>query len=542
MFRRVLERKDEGSIAVMAAVIAPVVLLVIALALATLVWAASETETQNAADEAAVQTAASALLLDLPALSVAPSTSALYPVLGTVVPPSLLSATTLPTLSPCETVGNPVGAVDGLLRNNSLLNIFNLLNPLLSVTNTLGLGSIQTLTSDVTGLATTLPGVSTALGTLPAACTAVTGPLLPTAPVTTNTQACDVATGVMGSATYATRFYSGAAGQQIPTCPNGRVRVGLATGSPLIGFGTSSINAAGNLTLSYPTGIAAVQNALAPAGIRLGSALPNALCPQVDVEVDQPVREPVFDRSSTPNGRASARRVIKNAVVVPVFNGLAVNSATLPVTSLAGGTASASGAVSVPAQNLNPALLEVRNGTLGLLDSLETRINTLTSGVAVTQLNGTLQAVGATTGLPAPSVSANLGAVNLLKCLKDSIADVFNPPGGDPPATVQEIFAAAAAAGEPVNLIQVGAKACTGATSAASAFSCVQAATGAAAGVVEKVTGVYDVPFFDVTPVLLKDLSNGNYRALPVHATQAAGAFRANLIRSANDSRYVAGP
>ncbi len=114
--------------------------------------------------------------------------------------------------------------------------------------------------------------------------------------------------------------------------------------------------------------------------------------------------------------------------------------------------------------------------------------------------------------------------------------------GGDPPATVQEIFAAAAAAGEPVNLIQVGAKACAGATSAASAFSCVQAATGAVAGVVEKVTGIYDVPFFDVTPVLLKDLGNGNYRALPVHATQAAGAFRANLIRSANDSRYVAGP
>ncbi len=541
MLRRVLEKRDEGSIAVMAAVVAPVVLLVIALALATLVWAASETETQNAADGAAVQAAASALLLDLrpPTAQLPTLPPTTYPTLAGAVPASLVPS--LPVLDPCETVGNPIGAVQGLLGTTA--------------------STVTTTTTDLLGLVTTVvttvltpilpsdipPAFQTILEKLPdtnppTACAAITAPLLPAMPSTTAMQACDAAKAAMGSASYATRFYSGPSGQEIPTCPNGRVRVGLATGSPLIGFGTSSINAAGSLTIRFPTGITAVQNALAPAGVRLDSALPNALCPQVDVEVDQPVREPVFDRSSTPNGRASARRVIKNAVVVPVFNGLAVSSATLPVTSLTG-AASFSGAVSVPAQNLNPALLEVRDGTLGLLDSVENRINALTATVpGVELLNGTTQAVSASTGLPAPTLSANLGSVNLLKCLKDSVADVFNPPGGDPPATVQEIFAAAAAAGEPVNLIQVGAKACTGATSAASAFSCVQAATGAAAGVVENLTGVYDVPFFDVTPVLLEDVGRGNYRALPVHATQAAGAFRANLIRSANDSRYVAGP
>jgi hypothetical protein len=449
----------------------------------------------------------------------------------------------LPVLDPCETVGNPIGAVEGLLGNTTS-----------TVTTTTGdilTGLITTVTTVLTPILPSdiPPSFQAILDTLPdtnppTACAAITAPLLPTAPSTSATQACNTARKAMeDSATYATRFYSGPIGEEIPKCSNGRVRVGLATGSPLIGFGTSSINAAGSLTLRFPTDISTVQNVLAPAGVRLDSALPNALCPQIDVEVDQPVREPVFDRSSTPSGHASARRVVKNAVVVPVFNGLAVNSATLPVTSLAGGTASASGAVSVPAQNLNPALLEVRDGTLGLLDSVENRINALTATVpGVELLNGTTQAVSASTGLPAPTLSANLGSVNLLKCLKDSVADVFNPPGGDPPATVQEIFETAAAAGEPVQLIQVGAKACAGATSAASAFSCVQAATGAAAGVVEQVTGVYDVPFFDVTPVLLEDVGNGNYRALPVHATQAAGAFRANLIRSANDSRYVAGP
>ncbi len=63
---------------------------------------------------------------------------------------------------------------------------------------------------------------------------------------------------------------------------------------------------------------------------------------------------------------------------------------------------------------------------------------------------------------------------------------------------------------------------------------------GAAADTLGRVTGVYPVPFFDVTPVLLRDLGNGNFTALPVHAAQASGAFRATLVRS--DDRYVSGP
>lgn len=544
LLRRVLERKDEGSIAVMAAVVAPVVLLVIALALATLVWAASENETQLSADEAAVQTAASALLLDLPQLVAPPSTEALYPELQDRVPVSLPPYTTLPTLSPCETVGNPVGAVDGLLRNNSLLSALLSLNPLRSLLNFESLGNVQALTSEVTGLATGLPEVSAALASLPSTCTALTGtPLLPAAPMPSFNQACQVAEDAMReSGPYATRFYSGSDSEQVPTCTNTRVRTGFATGSQLVGFGDSSVGVGGALELEVPIGYPQVRDALAPAGVRLDSALPNTLCPQVDVEVDQPVREPVFDRSSTPNGRASAKRVVKNAVVVPVFNGLGIKAATVPVTGLSGG-GSVSGSVTFPAQNLNPALLEVRNGTLALLDGVEAQVNTLTSALPVTQLNGTLAAVSAASGgvLPAPSLSANLGTVNLLKCLKDTVRQIFDPPGSEVPPTVQEIFEAAAASGDPVQLIQVGAQPCAGSNTATDAFTCVQSvAGGAAADTLGRVTGVYPVPFFDVTPVLLQDLGDGNFTALPVHAAQASGAFRATLVRS--DDRYVSGP
>ncbi len=545
LLRRVLERKDEGSIAVMAAVVAPVVLLVIALALATLVWAASENETQLSADEAAVQTAASALLLDLPQLVAPPSTEALYPKLQDKVPVSLPPYTTLPTLSPCETVGDPVGAVDGLLRDNSLLSALLSLNPLRSLLNFESLGNIQALTSEISGL---VPAVSTALASLPSTCTALTGtPLLPAAPMPSFNQACQVAEDAMReSGPYATRFYSGSDSQQIPTCANTRVRTGFATGSQLVGFGSSSVGVGGALQLQVPVGYAQVRDALAPAGVRLDSALPNTLCPQVDVEVDQPVREPVFDRSSTPNGRASAKRVVKNAVVVPVFNGLGIKAATVPVTGLSGG-GSVSGSVTFPAQNLNPALLEVRDGTLALLDGVENQVNALTSALPVTQLNGTLAAVSAETGgvLPAPSLSANLGTVNLLKCLKDTVGQIFDPPGSEVPPTVQEIFEAAAASGDPVHLIQVAAQPCAAPvvndTVATDAFTCVQGVgTGAAADTLGRVTGVYPVPFFDVTPVLLRDLGDGNFTALPVHAAQASGAFRATLVRS--DDRYVSGP
>ena len=52
-------------------------------------------------------------------------------------------------------------------------------------------------------------------------------------------------------------------------------------------------------------------------------------------------------------------------------------------------------------------------------------------------------------------------------------------------------------------------------------------------------TGLYDVPLLDVTPTMIKDIGNGNYVAVPVHASQANGAFRATLVRSSADSRYA---
>ena len=70
-------RGDDGSIAVLAAVTFPVVLLCVALAFAAIVWSSSEHEAQRAADQAAVRAAATAFLgTDFPYNDIPPLTSA----------------------------------------------------------------------------------------------------------------------------------------------------------------------------------------------------------------------------------------------------------------------------------------------------------------------------------------------------------------------------------------------------------------------------------------------------------------------------------
>ncbi len=521
--------RDEGSVAVMAAVIIPVVILVIALALAALVWASSETETQRASDEAAVQAAASALLIDYPYSSVAP-TSALMPTLSSV---GATTGTTPPSLSPCETVGQPIDAVLGLTKTTTVTSL---------------LGVVSTVTSPIVPSGITA-AQQALLDSLPTSCAGLSPiPAIANPPAPSLSEACSTAEEAMRGASYALRFYAddpnSATDTAEPTCPNGRVRTGFSTQTPLIGFGNTAVGAGGQLSLSVPPDLTAVQTALAPLGVHLNTALPNAICPRVNVEVDQPVREPVFDRSSTPNGRSTARRVVKNAIVVPVFNGMGIASASAAVSASASGVATVTGsgatAVTLPAQNLNVTLLAAQQRLLGLLDEMDAAINArlAAANTQVTTLNGTVNAVtgtaGAQLGVPVPGVTTNLGSLNLLKCLRDTVSQVFDPPSGDAP-TVEEVLAAASAAGEPVQLIQVGARSCNNDPLAILALSCVQAATGTVAG---SVTGLYDIPFLDVTPVLVKDVGNGNYQAVPVHATQASGAFRASLVRTSGNSRY----
>jgi hypothetical protein len=57
-------------------------------------------------------------------------------------------------------------------------------------------------------------------------------------------------------------------------------------------------------------------------------------------------------------------------------------------------------------------------------------------------------------------------------------------------------------------------------------------------------TGLYDVPFLDVTPVVIKQVGADptNFQALAVDATQASGAFRSVLVRSATDASGRAVP
>ena len=522
---------DEGSIAVLAGVIIPVVLVVVALAFATLVWGASETETQRASDEAAEQAAASMALLDFPYTSVTTLSSASYPGLTSQLVSQLVGSQ--PSLSACSTLANPIAAVSGLLGNGGLLG---------TILSGLGIGTASTLNTAVAALPAPL---STALASLPANCNGL-GSIapFPSAPSSAYQAACDRAADGMSSssAPYSERFYDGASADAQPTCTNGRITVGVATGSPLLGFGSTGVTVGNQLNLTLASGLSSVQSSLASLGVHLDTSLAGTICPQVNVSVDQPVHSPVIPKTSIVTGRSSAKRVIKNAVVVPVFNGLSLSSVTSVATLAANGQASVSGGVTTNAVNLNSTLLAGQKALLSLLDSVNANINAkLTAdNVGVAQLNGTTSTVSTSAVLPAPlpAVAGNVSALNLLTCLRNTIAQIYDPPVGDAP-TVQEVLSQAAASGDPTMLVQVGAQSCPGALSAASALTTVCAAgLQTTANALSKLTGLYDVPLLDVTPVMVRDIGNGNFMAVPVHATQANGAFRASLVRS-TDERYA---
>jgi hypothetical protein len=530
-------RGDEGSIAVLAGVIIPVVLVVISLAFATLVWGASETEVQRSSDEAAEQAAASAALIDFPYSSVTTLTSASYPQLSGQLVSQLLGSQ--PSLTPCAALGNPVAAVSGLLNPGGLLG---------AILGPLGIGSTSALNTAVAALPAP---VSAALASLPANCNGL-GSIapFPALPAYTNKTACDQAAAGVASDTapYSNRFFDGASVDAQPTCANGRVRVAYATGSPLLGFGGTSATVGDHMQLSLASGVSAVQTDLASLGVHLDTSLSSLICPQVNVEIDQPVRGPILPKTSTINGRSSAKRVVKNAVVVPVFNGLSLAPVTGAAAPVLGpnGMSTVNGATTTQAVDLNSYLLQGQKALLNVLDTVNVAINAkLTAdNLGVAQLNGTLNAVSATATLPAPlpAVAGNVSGLNLLTCLRNTLAQIYDPPTGSDAPTVDEVLKNASTTGDTVMMIQVGVQSCVGATSAAAALGslgCVAAAVPqGAATALNKLTGLYDVPFLDVTPVMVKDIGNGNFAAVPVHALQASGAFRASLVRS-TDERYA---
>lgn len=518
-------RGDDGSIAVLAAVTFPVVLACVALAFAAIVWSSSEHEAQRAADQAAVRAAATAFLAtDFPYDEI-PSPVTAYPDVAAIA--SLAGLPAPAGLSECGTVGLPTGVVS----------------------------NASTVTAALSGLVAGLPSVPSSL-TLPVDCADVS----PYAPPVVLSQAdqslfvaCATAKDAMSAeqAKYGTDFYKGDGDPQ-PSCDNGRVGVKLATGSPFLGFGSTATDATtGALDATVPSQLAVVQEALAAFGIRLDSSLPNLVCPEVSVTIDQPVREPLFDRFSEPSGRATARRIVKNAVVVPVYNGRAITAAADGAvaasatgvgvqTTLSNGTT-----VVIPPQNLNALLLAQQKQMLALLDEVDAIADAAVTAanVSVDALNGTFAGIDPKAPQPAPTAAAEpLRSLRLTKCLRDTLAQIYDPPSGDAP-TANEVLADAAETGEQVLLVQVGAVEADCAEAGAIAVTqvvsgapeCIRAAT---APQVNPLTGVYEVPFFDVTPALVQDLGDANYAAVPLHATQAAGAFRGGLVRAPGDTRY----
>jgi hypothetical protein len=145
------------------------------------------------------------------------------------------------------------------------------------------------------------------------------------------------------------------------------------------------------------------------------------------------------------------------------------------------------------------------------------------------------------TSVPAPSTATDAASagLSLTSCLRKTLTNLFDPPASDADApdaqeVLNQVFKDASDSGDPIQLIQVGVVPCPNATfDPVTGFSCLQAATGST---LSDVTGLYPVPLFDVTPVVVKDVGGGNYQAVPVHATQAEGAFRAVLVRGADDA------
>lgn len=520
-------RTDEGSVAVLAAVTFPVVLLAVALAVAAMVWSSSEHETQRAADAAAVRAAATAFLgadypyEDIPGLT-QPVT---YPDVQGIA--ALAGKTAPGNLDECGTVGvPPVPPV-------------NISQPGVTV-----------------GVVTTLPEALD----LPVDCTPV-GPYAPPpalgAADQSRTVACQTARDAMApdDAPMANRFFSGSGDSQ-PACPD-RVKVRLATGSPLVGFGQQATDTAtGALDTQFVAQLASVRTALAAFGIHLDTSLPSLICPEISVGVDQPVREPVFDRSSVPNGRATARRVVKNAVVVPVYQGQTIEAATDgAVYAAADGisvtmSTATGGTVTIPPQNLNGVLIDGQATLLSLLDEVDAIADAaLRAGnITLDQLNGVFEGIDATEPQPATVPGTDpVQSLRLTKCLRDTLTQIYDPPAGDAP-TATEVLADAAESNEEVIVVQVGAVEADCTEPGAIEYrvtvntvdptltpECIRAAT---APQYNPLTGLYEVPFFDVTPVLVQDVGDSNFEAVPVHASQAAGAFRAALVRDTADERY----
>jgi hypothetical protein len=509
-------RRDDGSIAVLAAVTFPVVLLCVALAVSTMVWASSEHETQRAADTAAARAAATAFLgTDFPYEQVPGLTTPVtYPDVAAIA--AWAHVTPPADASQCGTVGVPPNATH--------------LGP---------------LTVTVAGNLT-----------LPANCNAV-GPYAVPPPLgetdASRAVACATAHDAMAADTarYANSFYGGSGDAQ-PNCAldgTGRIGVTLATGSPLVGFGQQAADAgSGALRTQLPPQFGTVAQLLGAFGIHLSTALPSLLCPEISVTVDQPVREPVFDHKSIPNGRATARRIVKNAVIVPVYNGDSISSTTSTAVQ-SGNAVQASveggGTVVIPPRNLNSQLIDAQQQMLTLLDEVDAIADAAirAGDVSVDQLNGTFSGIDPTAEQPPTLPGAGpLEGLRMTKCLRDTLGQIYDPPSGDAPTT-DEVLKDAAATGDQVIVVQVGAvkAACTepGAIHTVRGLlrsdDCVRAAT---SPTYHPSTGLYEVPFFDVTPVLVQDVGNHNYEAVPVHASQAAGAFRGGLLRSSDNERY----
>ena len=530
---------DEGTIAVMAAVIIPVILLVVALALASLVWGTSETESQRASDEAAVQAASSAMLVPNAGLGTAP----VFPTINNAIPSSVsgslsfvtsgLSAVVSVTASQhaanCSTVGNVYSAVTPF--TNLVSGLTAALLP--------GVSTTAALTSALSSLNALNPSLASALqNPSTAACTSIT--VVPDSVASTYTSACDVAKAAMqpSRAPWSNNFFGGSGGT-VPDCDtNGRVQVGISDGgSNLLDLGGTGYTlpllagsqlGGSNGTVTATSTFTTVQSLLAAYGVRLSTTLPNSLCPTVSVKVDQPVKGPVFNKVSVPNGRSTAKRVVKNAVIVPVFNGVSILSPNATVT----GTIS-------PAVNLNSTVLgPLQPSLVSTLNAVDATINQ-----KLAQANTVVSSVS----------GAQVGQLDLLHCLSDTVGSLYNPPTGSGSAngttqitgtasqqattTLNQMLTQAASDGDPVQIIQVGVRNCAGASTALDIYTtCVAPALGT---VTNTATGLYDVPFLDVTPAIISNVGSGNFQAVPVSAAQANGAFRAVLVRGSADDRFL---
>jgi hypothetical protein len=227
----------------------------------------------------------------------------------------------------------------------------------------------------------------------------------------------------------------------------------------------------------------------------LNMALPAVLSPRMRVEVRSGFEPPLLSVITGDDGlqmraTAVAQRRLKNAVVVPLVPGGEIQ----------------------PTFNLNQVIGgRTRNELLATLGTVNTQLNSLTSRL--------------------PNCN------NLLTDLQTDVSDIYNPPLGPAPSMIDVARAAAEAAqsasgrtGVAVNDLGEAFLGVAVGNQPVNVSTLLAPLGGLVVSLLSPALGSLQIPALDVTPVVFRELGNGDVGGVVIAISNAQGLFRATLV------------